>query len=824
MLIRRLYIALCITAGLLISITMPAQSLPQLPRDKRIQTGTLRCGVPYYMVSSQTEKGYADFAIVRAGVDQPSFEGAGFLARSGVNPRRGGYAERHGHSTVLHFDAVPVYDPAVLDSMLLVSFAAVAAADVPQAIIIAGDVDAGEVRKKMDIFSMLVQRRSYAEGASEPYLWHPREAPSLSLRQGKPASLEVTYAAPRVPAAQMNTAQALVTANLGEEFLTIAAHRLERTLQDEGIPYGSVRTALRGSADAGGDERYILEVTTTDSYLQAVEQVLSRTLGALDVYGAGVEEYMDAKKVLYPKMVRSAGETPSNRAFVDRCVAHFLYGADLAPLSERLRFFARKSLSDSTETRLFNNFTAALLDPLENLSLRYRAASDSIDVIEGLVRYYRGYLLGEITRPRTEYTWRADTLGFAQDCPKVKLKSEKQETVSGGLLWTFSNGMRVVYRQMDGLGYFDYALVLPAGLSQIRGLEPGEGGYIGDMLSLYQAGGLPNRNFRDLLTVRGISMDTFVDQNTMTIRGEAPSQGIQLLLKTLLCLANERAFDNRAFEVYARNALETAPSVDERLYGLLNGGEVCAVRKDPKAFSLNTRQKAELLFEDRFSRMNEAVLVLSGDLEAAALKRLLLRYLGGFRTSKVATPRRTLRSPIKTGTVFHEEKTGRQALEIRMETEYALTGVNVHAAEIAAEALRRHLVAVMAPKGFSVEVRAGIASYPQERLWMRVGAYPLHEDPDLVEGMTRLRSALRAAAALPLPPQDLKAWKNRTLARTRAELATPRGTVDKVVMRYGAGKDLVSHYSENIASIEADKVKDMLRSVTSGGRVELMEQ
>ena len=157
--------------------------------------------------------------------------------------------------------------------------------------------------------------------------------------------------------------------------------------------------------------------------------------------------------------------------------------------------------------------------------------------------------------------------------------------------------------------------------------------------------------------------------------------------------------------------------------------------------------------------MNEAVLVLSGDLEAAVLKRLLLRYLGGFRTSKVATPRRTLRSPIKTGTAFHEEKTGRQALEIRMETEYALTGVNVHAAEIAAEALRRHLVAVMAPKGFSVEVRAGIASYPQERLWMRVGAYPLHEDPDLVEGMTRLRSALRAAAALPVPPQDLKAWK-----------------------------------------------------------------
>ena len=822
--IRPLHIALCITAGLLFSITVPAQSLPQLPRDQRIQTGTLRCGVPYYMVSSQTEKGYADFAIVRAGVDQPDFEGAGFLSRSGVNPRLGGYAWHHGGSTVLHFDAVPVYDPAVLDSMLLISFAAVAAADAPQAIVIAGDIDAGEVRKKMDIFSMLVQRRSFAEGASEPYLWRAREAPSLSLQPGKPASLRVTYSAPRVPLSQMNTAQALVTANLGEEFLTIAAHRLERTLQDEGIPYGSVRTALRGSADAGGDERYILEVTTSDAYLEAVESVLSRTLATMDVYGAGVEEYMDAKKVLYPGMVRAAAQTPSNRAWVDRSVAHFLYGADLAPLSERLRFFARKSLSDSTETRLFNNFTAALLSPLENLSLSWRAASDSLDLVEGLVRYYRGYLLGEISRPRTEYTWRADTLGFSQDCPKVKLKSEKADAVSGGLLWTFSNGMRVVYRQMSGIGYFDYAMILPAGLSQIRGLDPGEGGYIGDMLSLYQAGGLPNRNFRDLLTVRGISMETEVDQNTMTIRGEAPSQGIQLLLKTLLCLANERIFDDRAFEVYARNALETAPSVDDRLYGLLNGEEVCAVRKDPKAFSLNTRQKAELLFEDRFSRMNEGVLVLSGDLEPGALKKMLLRYLGGFRTSKVSASRRTLRSPIKTGTVLHQERTGRRALEIRMESEYALTGVNVHAAQIAAEALRRHLVTVMAPKGFSVQVSAGIASYPQERLWMRVSAYPSGKDADLVAGMSALRSAIKAAAVRPIPAQDLKAWKNRELSWTRSALATPQGTVEMVKMRYGAGKDLVSHYSENIAAIDADKVKDMLRAVASGGRVELIEE
>ena len=822
--LRRLHIVLCIVAGLISSITVPAQSLPQLPRDERIQTGILRCGVPYYMVSSPTEKGYADFAVVRSGVDQPAFEGTGFLARSGVSPRRTGYSVRNGASTVLRFDHVPVYDPAVLDSMLLVSFAAVAAADVPQAMVICGDIDAVEVRKKMDIFSMLVQRRSFAESAAASYLWQPREAPVLSLRKGTPASLRVTYSAPRVPLAQMNTALSLVTAILGDEFRTIAAHRLERALQDANVPYGEVRTSLRGSADASGDEQYILEVTTSDAYLKEVERILSGTLGSLDAYGATVEEFMDAKKVMCPEMVRSAAGTPSNAAFVDRCIAHFLYGADLAPLSERLRLFARKSVSDSVETRLFNNFTTALLDPLGNLSLRWRSASDSLDLVEGLVRYYRGYLLGEMTLPTTDYSWQADTLGFAQDCPRVKLKSEKAETISGGLLWTFNNGMRVVYKQIPRVGYFDYALILPGGLAQIRGLDAGEGGYVGDMLSLYQVGGLQNRAFRDLLSVRGISLDTAVDQNAMVIRGEAPQDGLHLLLKTFLSLANGRRYDDRAFEIYTRNALETPPSVDDRLYAYLNEGEVCAVRRDPKAFSLNTRLKAEMLFEERFSRMNESVLVLVGDLDPTALKKTLTRYLGGFRPLKVPAQRRSVRSPLKTGSVLREEKNGHRALEVRLETEYALTGVHYYAASVAAEAMRRHLVRALAPKGFSVRVRTGMASSPQERLWMRISCYPTGEDADWTEALELLRAAIRTAPSAPLPAADLKALKNRILAQATDALATPGGTVDMVVMRYAFGKDLVTRYSENIASIEADKVRDMLKVLSTGARVELIDR
>lgn len=822
MLVGRLHSLFCVCAVLVISITVPAQSLPELPKDERIQSGTLRCGVPYYMVSSQTEKGYADFALIRSGLDNKDFEGKGFLARSGVSPRRGGYAYSSGNATILRFDHVPVYDPAVLDSMLLVSFASVAAFDTPQALVICGDIDVPEVRKKMDIFSMLVPKRFYSGGAADPYIWRSREAPSISVRAGAPSAVRVNYFAPRVPAAQMNTVQALVSGILGEEFLTILRHRVEQGLQDERIPYGEIRCTMRRSADAGGDERYSVEVSTAESSVKAVESLLARTLASLDVYGAAVEEFVDAKRVLFPKVVREAGETPSNSAFADKCIAHFLYGADLAPASERLRFFARKNVSDSLETQLFNNYTAALLDPLENLSLRYTCPKESLDETEAVCRYYREYLVGEMTLPHRDYSWRADTIAPLKEYPRVKIRSEKADPVSGGTMWTFSNGIRVIYRQFPRLGYFDYALVLPGGLAQIRGLEAGEGGFIGDMFSLYQTGGLSSRGFRDMLAVNGISMDASVDQNTLLIRGEAPTEGLQLLLNSLLGLANGRSYDNRAFETYVRNVAENPASYDDRLFAAMHPEEKCAVRKDSKAFSTNTRFKAEGLFEERFSRMNEGVIVLAGDLDPIVVKKLLMRNLGGFRVSKNSPGRKSERPSPRMSAAVDTLKANYPSIELRLEADYSLTGVNYYAAEVAAEAMRRSLVASLSPKGIAVKVKSGISSYPQERLWMRISCYPSDASADMKQLLSDVRAATAAAAASKVSATDLKAWKNRTLSSAQSRLSTPGGVVDVSVMRYGAGKDRVSHYTDNIAAIDAGKISDMLTSLIQGGKAELI--
>ena len=809
-------------AFLTFSRIMPAQPLASLPQDGNIRKGTLRCGVTYYMVTGGEVKGFADFAVVRRG-EAPSAAGSGgldtrWLSRHGIGPRPGGYLEDNDGSTVLHLDRVPVYDANVLDSTLLVAFGQMAASRADEAVIVAGDIDPVEMKKKLDIFSMLVPPH-FVEGSRAPdYVWEPSVMPSVVLTSvplGDKAFVRVSYASPRTPYDLMNTAQALVMGILSREFQTIAARRIERNLREDGVPYGKLDVHYLNSTETAGDEEYAVEVLTDKQHLEAAMKTVSRTLAGLDGFGVPVGEFTDAKKAMRSDMLRRGNTPLTNRQYVDRCTAHFLYGANLAPRSEEMRLFARKSVADTTETRLFNQFATSLLSQLSNLTLEYRAGLDSLDEDNALFQYNLAYLYGSTFRESRDHAWQRDTTGLEADCRKVRIRESKAEPVSGGTLWTFSNGIRVVYRQVPGGDSFHYALLLGGGLSGVPGLLEGEGGYIGDMLSLYDAGGLSAPDFRDHLAVNGIRMKADVNLTYTSVHGDAPRSKLPTLLKALLALSNDRTVNRGEFDIYLRNAAWAHESPGDRLYSLMYPGFCCSPRKSPAALNAATQVKAAQFYESRFSRVNDGMLVLVGDLDEATVRRTLLKYIGGFRTQRNAQPRKTVHYQPSAGTSTYRGTDGTKGLYVRLDTEYALSGVHYVVAEVAAEVLRRRLVEALDGTGLSVAVTAGFQSAPQERLWMLVAC----EGEDAEKALPALREGIRKASA-PLPKKDLEALRAMAAAQTERELSEPETMVNAVVARYGIGKDMVSHYKESVSGITAERVTAMLSALAAGSAVE----
>lgn len=832
-------IILSILAVTVFSKAVPAQTLPSLPADSRVQKGTLGSGVTFYMVTNPSQKGYADIAVIQR--DHPlsasplADDDLEFFGRMGVAPGPEGYLYDVDGSTVFHFRDIPFYKPQVLDSMLLYSFSQVAATRAQQAVVVCGDIDPVEIKKKMDIFSMMVPKMLVKESHMPDYVWESSPAPWVDSHDpyAPIARIDVTYATSRIPFEYMNTAQAIVTDLFGEELSEIVRHRLARNLKDAGIPYGEIGLAAKRSMDYGGDERYTVSVTMPRAKIDPAMRTVAYTLGSLDSWGVTPGEFADAKKVLLPRIMERAARTPTRREDIRRCTANFLYGATLAPAQETLRYFSRKNVADTTETRFFNQFSDALLGQLENLTLNFTGAPDTMDKDDALFYYNLSYLLGSVDTDRKDYSWHsADTSALAYNGPRIKVKSEKVETLSGGVMWTMSNGMKVIFKPLKGSGVFSYALHLNAGLPYVAGLREGEGGYIGDMLSLYDVRGISAPVFRDLLETGGVSMETQVSVNGMTVSGSAPSGKLEFLLKSLIALSTSGKLNSQEFEAYKASHSLMLPSVQDLLYQRLVPGFVYTANRIPGQLGDDTPLKAEKFFQERFCRMQDGVFIISGDLSAGSVKKLLMRYMGGFITDKSPSPRKVV--PFRTidGTITADIDDYPKGIHILMDADYALTAEHYYTAGIGAIALQRFLTEALAPYGYTASVTPNHFAQPQERFQLEINCLPAASEglpdgkpaADADTALQAIRNAIERASAARIDKTDINAWKALVLDLVKSEMSRPRGYVLALESRYSENKDLTSRYPESIQAVTAEKVTAFLKKLADGGRIEYISR
>ena len=234
-----------------------------------------------------------------------------------------------------------------------------------------------------------------------------------------------------------------------------------------------------------------------------------------------MDEFQDAKDRLVSEAKRhEGGRRLSNREYLDKCVANYLYGANLASEATLNGFIVSRRLSDDRELELFNGFTTALLDSARNLTLRFDIPDQGRNR-RGLLRpFLRGW-----SSPAPAEAYKADfgdTLSLYQPGVKVRLRGDVAEPISGGRLWTFSNGIKVIYKKMPGQGEFHYALMLRGGVAEVADLQAGEGAFVGDMLALSDVAGLNGADFHEMLEANGITMHEAATLSDLRITGRAP--------------------------------------------------------------------------------------------------------------------------------------------------------------------------------------------------------------------------------------------------------------------------------------------------------------
>lgn len=846
----------CLIAFLLLPLCLGGQPSP-FGKAGEITDGVLPNGISYYLVQNKSFKGTADFAIVQQGEpDVPAARAAlktaphfgdrspvRFLADHGIGYEEKGLISYSPASTRFDFRDVPVYDEAVADSTLMLLFDIAATNPYSQAVVVSGDINPASTLERMKMFSMMVPRRDAAPAGA--YEWSPRDSLRWCVTRNLSANVAVInliYSTERMARENLGTAVPVVMKAYSSELGIVLGKRLSAAFRSAGVPLADFRYSYYDSADGPDDERYRISVYTAASRLQEAAEIVASVLGTLDRSGATLEELQSARMELLPEIkgVRKKYRT-TNAAFVDKCISSYLYGTSLASDDAIRAFLSKKKLSDDRELDLFNGFSKAMLDPARNLTLRVDVPMESGEPDDILPVFSSSWEKDAPPAWTPASVPEVDKLPLYTAVEKIKLRGESPDPISGGKIWTFSNGMKVVFKKIPGTGTFDYGLMLRGGFAEVPGILPGEGAFVSDMLAGSSVAGVPGRDFHSALAACGISMEETVGLSDMRITGSAPKEGIQTLVSALLSIAHDRQPDSDGFDYWLQSeklrhdmAALSPRDMNSLMDGFMYPGYNFSLR-DASAVGKDFALRCGDYFSRQFSKVNDGVFVIVGDLEEETLKKLLCRTLGDFHTQQKISRRPGVSKPVISGNSNHISEAvpglvggGELGASLSLSADIPFTLQNRMSFDVACSAIRKELAGVLADYGAYAKVSGHMDFFPAERMTVYVNIRSCYADglPEGVEPSDpvtlpeAIRKFLDRLPSLAPEAADVNAWKASLLNDLDEHMARTETVVDNVILRYSGGKDVVAGYKNAVSSVSVDSVRSILTSLSEGGRVE----
>ena len=839
---RRFFKSFFCSVVLGVSISMPAQNLPALKKDGSVTQGELANGISYYLVTNPSMKGVADFALVRKGsidtlaareelASLPHFNKTipyKFLSRKGIGCRPEGYVSYSGDVTLFRFDDVPMFDAAAADTTLLMLFDIIAARSCKHAVIVSGDIKPSDIMEKMNVFALMVPSRNPTYKAAG-YEWVPSEATTWSFVPSDNASVKVDFRSQRTPAAQMNTILPFISELFSMELAEVIRYRLRESLLSRNIPIKSMDINYVGSADTPGDEHFIVRLEMDEDRIIPASMALASTLAGLGKNGVGVDEYKTVRESALGRLSRQQ----TNDELVRRCISAYLFGSDLASSATKAKFFSSRNISLQSEVKLFNDYSSALLSSTENASVKWTGALEDYD--EWIYQMmFKSTWSGVSMLEKPSYSWKVnsrDTSGFWADRNKSKLKTSVAEPVSGGEMWTFNNGMRVICKKMPTPGQIGFSMMIKGGFSTVRNLPRGEGAFFGDMLELHHIAGMPGSDFFKVLRANGVEMKADVNVSDLRISGSAPVGKLSLVMRALLSIANDRKADASRFGTYrTMEASMLEPAVlDSLMYPDFNYSEV----KTPSGLTPGTLSDAEAFFSREFLRCSDGVIVLVGDLKPDDLQKYLAKSIGGFRVSKTVAGKQPVSYKLQSGTRKYSQVDSLVSISVGMAAALPFTTENYMAFRIAALALRRTLSGTMAEQGYSVAMSHKFSTFPQEAIELIFDFTPVpkeglplgigEEGPNPEKALETARNAIDKVFSNPVNAAELASCKSLLANEYSTALSEPESFIDAVLMRYSAGKDVMTGYNDKIKGVSAANVKAVFDTLSEGMRIEYVQ-
>ena len=238
--------------------------------------------------------------------------------------------------------------------------------------------------------------------------------------------------------------------------------------------------------------------------------------------------------------------------------------------------------------------------------------------------------------------------------------------------------------------------------------------------------------------------------------------------------------------------------------------------------------KADAFYEAQSQKMNDGILILVSDMDETELKKLLINYVGGFRTKESAFRRPSVRYQPISGWSTHMFEGENESIDVVMSVAMPLTMDNYMTASIATRILEKSLADALSETGFFPKVSYNFQISPKERLSVMVTVEPISpmgyashiEHKGSVEALQIVREALKDLTRTKISDPYLAASKEYLKNLIAGRMQEPLYWVDAIAKRYLDGKDFTTSYAAKIDAVTADKINLMLLALNEGAKVE----
>ena len=838
---------------LFVANIVQSQEIAPVPVDPAVKSGQLPNGMKWYVATNPDAQGTADFALVQMTgtgtiqsvggetikayaqeslMSQPLLTAPSvqdFFINKGSVPGPEGFAQVQDNATIFRFGNVNLkLSDTVLDSTLLVMMNMAGRqyrsddlllkkwyTPADQALVVAGDINADAVVEKLRMLSYMIPASTPVQRTG--YVWQDVPGVKVNMSASKEqgiARVAASWRLERTPRELMNTIQPAIQ----EKYMTmaglVAEERILKHFKEMGLPVASVESRYVGGAGTLGDGGFSIEVAlASDKAAEAVSAIAS-VISSIDAFGVSAVESDKAATEFADMAAGDAGHTSlGNGAYISRCISAFIYNTPLSSRKDIIKFYSSRDLSAETEGTLLHSVASASLDGDRNLTLKY--ASDSLVLSEDSLKaiFNHAWKEAAVNSPATQQLIPIPYLPMPEI--KVKVQSAKKEPLSGGTVWTLSNGMKIYVKNMPTEdGQVHYSLSLHGGTGDIEGLGNDDGGYLSDYLDHCTVGGVPAKIFKDVIRSHGMTLSCEVGHSAAKFSGCVPADGMDYLLRALLALMNERKTDGSAWRYY----LEGEPL--RQAANTASGTGICLTE--------DFAGKADEFFRTLSENINNGIFVLVGNIDEKQLKNALMAYAGGFRTTDKTFRRTGTGSRNFTGMEGYRRQGSERSVNVALTAPMALTAENYYTAAVTSLVLRRHFAQELAGKGMRVNVTYECRRFPQESVLMRVLVSEAAVDGfasgttgyTMGAALSTMRKVFADLSAVSVDEKILATYRYRLERHLAREKSNPGYWVDALNLRYLDGKDFTTGAEARIRSINETNVRKMLSALDSNSKIE----